>query len=191
MSNKWVLLILDIIIITLIGVSAIKGLNIKQDLRISSVKETVQLDEGYQIVLQDYSAAKLKYEDALQSQKSAKISFENAKEEFEQLKDINSYETLVELATNKEFNVEALWIKLGLIAENNNLIHVFNIKRSMGTQNYDIHVELNGSYSGIRNFIQDIMMDMDLMFKAEDVIIQSSDKTIKATFVIKNVNIVM
>ncbi|MBE5821863.1 MAG: hypothetical protein E7311_04665 [Clostridiales bacterium] len=192
MSNKWILLILDLIIITLIGVSAIKGLTIKEGMTISSVKETMKLGDSYQVVLNSYDAELKKYEETVEKQKTAIKNFEQSKQKFEQIKNINSYETLVELAKEREFNIEALWIKLGLIAENNELTHAFNIKKSSQTSNYDINVELIGTYSGIRNFIDDIMMDMDLMFKAEDIIIVTEGaNNLKATFVIKNINIVM
>lgn len=192
MSNKWILIILNLIIITLIGVSAIKGLKIKEDIRISSVKETLKLGDDYQIVLNNYDATKLKYDETLKKQETAIKNFEQTKQKFEQVKNVNSYETLIELATEREFNIEALWIKLGLIAKNNELTHVFNVKKSSQTQNYDINVELTGSYSGIRNFIDDIMMDMDLMFKSENITIETvSNSTLKATFTIKNINIVM
>ena len=192
MSNKWILLILNLIIVTLIGVSAIKGLKISEDITISSVKETMKLGDDYQLVLNDYDAEKVKYNEALKKQETAINEFEKTKQEFEQIKNVNSYETLVDLAAKREFTIETLWIKLGLIAKNNELTHVFNTQRSIETQNYDIKVELTGTYSGIRNFIDDIMMDMDLMFKAENIVIETTEKgTLICTFTIKNVNIVM
>lgn len=193
MSNKWILLLLNLIIITLIGVSAIKGLSIKEGVRVSSVKETMKLEDDYQIVLNSYDETLNKYNETLKQQEIAKKSFKQSEQEFDQIKNVNSYETLVELAAKREFNIEALWIKLGLIAEGNELTHSFNIKRANQTNNYEINVELVGTYSGIRNFIDDIMMDMDLMFKSENIVIQKeeSGSNLKATFTIKNVNIVM
>lgn len=191
MSNKLVLLLLNLIIVTLIGVSAIRGLAITENIKVNSVRQTKDLDVAYQEVLKNYDDTGMKFESAKKNQEKAKEQFEKAKQEFDQIKNINSYETLVELAAKREYNIEALWIKLGLIAENNELIHAFNVKQSEDTDNYSINVELTGSYSGIRNFIDDIMMDMDLMFKAEDVKIEGSGENLTATFVINNVNIIM
>ena len=191
MSNKLVLLLLNLIIVTLIGISAIKGLAITENIKVNSVKQTKDLDIAYQEVLNEYDAAETKYNNAKKSQETAKSQYEKAKQEFEQIKNINSYETLVELAAKREYNIEALWIKLGLIAENNDLTHVFNINKAEDTENYNINVEITGSYSGIRNFIDDIMMDMDLMFKSEDIKIEGMSENLTATFVIKNVNIIM
>ena len=211
MSNKLVLILLNLIIITLIGISAIKGLALTDNISINSVKETKDLDVEYQEVLNSYDEAELEFETAKKEQENAQKKFEQAKQEFDQIKNVNSYETLVELAAKREYNIEALWIKLGLIAENNELTHVFNITKSNTSNSYDINVELTGSYSGIRNFIDDIMMDMDLMFKAEDIVIRnpyaseatsdkdkadnretpSSNGILNASFKIRNINIIM
>lgn len=201
MSNRLILIILNLVIVTLLGISAIKGLTLSEDMKVASIKQTMNLDKEYQVKLNKYDETTGKFNDATKQQENAKKQFEQTKQRFEQVKNVNSYETLMELAAKREFNIEALWIKLGLIAENNELTHVFNTVRSSETQAYDINVELVGSYSGIRNFIDDIMMDMDLMFKAEDITIEgastssegesNSSAGLKATFVIKNVNIVM
>lgn len=191
MSNKWILIILNLIIITLIGVAAINGLKLTNDKEVLSVRQTMDLDVDYQVVMDNYNQTVNLHEKALQEQKTAIKAFENSEKKFEEVKNLNSYETLVELAAKREYNVESLWIKLGLIAESNDLVHAFHVARASNTQNYNINVELTGSYSGIRNFIEDIMMDMDLMFKAEDIVIEKTDKDLKATFIIKNVNVVM
>lgn len=211
MSTKSILVLLNLIIITLIGVSIFKGLSLTEDIKVLSVKETLQLSDNYQVVLDGYDNARKSYLDTLDRKKRAQNGFEETEQRFQQTKNINSYETLVELAARKEYNIEALWIKLGLIAESNELEHSFNIEQSGETNNYNINVKLSGSYSGIRNFIDDIRMDMDLMFKAENLEIisvgsvsqEEEDITegnkqqekeaslLAATFVIKNIDIIM
>ena len=169
-----------------------RGIHITDKIQILSYKQVRSEVENYQIHKQTYESAVDKdYNDALRNLDNAKVSYERAKKDYETVKDTNSVDDLLNLARDKEYKLEYLWVKLDLIARNNNLAAAFQLEPVSGNMN-NIKVTLDGEYLSVKNFIYDMRIDLDLQFKAENIeIVSSGSNKVKATFTIKNVNVAM
>lgn len=191
--NKLILVVFNLIIILLLIISIFKGIQITDNIRILSYKDMNQKKEDYAVVVDNYNKLlNNDYANSISKLEKEKKDFEVSKQKYEQIRSINSYDELVKLTENKEYNIEYLWVNLDLIAKQNNLQAKFDIQRSYKYENYDINVTLTGDYLSVKNYIYDIMINMDLQFRADNIIIVADgDQNVKATFTISNVNIVM
>ena len=191
--NKLILVVFNLIIILLLIISIFKGIQITDNIRILSYKDMNQKKEDYAVVVDNYNKLlNNDYANSISKLEKEKKDFEVSKQKYEQIRSINSYDELVKLTENKEYNIEYLWVNLDLIAKQNNLQAKFDIQRSYKYENYDINVTLIGDYLSVKNYIYDIMINMDLQFRADNIIIVADgDQNVKATFTISNVNIVM
>ncbi len=191
--NKLILVVFNLIIILLLIVSIFKGIQITDNFKILSYKDVNNVKVEYATLVNDYNSLLTNnYANSLSNLEKEKDAFKTSKQKYEQIRNVNSYDELVRLSENKEYNIEYLWVNLDLIAKTNNLKAKFDIKRSVEYENYDIDVTLTGDYLAVRNYIYDIMIDMDLQFRAENIIIVADgNEDVKATFTISNVNIVM
>ena len=191
--NKLILVDFNLIIILLLIISIFKGIQITDNIRILSYKDMNQKKEDYAVVVDNYNKLlNNDYANSISKLEKEKKDFEVSKQKYEQIRSINSYDELVKLTENKEYNIEYLWVNLDLIAKQNNLQAKFDIQRSYKYENYDINVTLIGDYLSVKNYIYDIMINMDLQFRADNIIIVADgDQNVKATFTISNVNIVM
>ncbi len=192
MNKNGLLVIFNLIVIVLMVVCPVWGLKISNDFKIYSYKELKQQKEAYQVVLNDYNKlVDTNYNSALSNLNKEKEAYEQAKQRFEQIKSVNSYDELVRLSIGRQYNLEFVWVKLDLLARNNNLGANFKLNKSTETTYYDIAVTLTGDYLSIKNYIYDILIDMDLQFKSEDITIVPQGDGLVATFVIKNIDIIM
>lgn len=168
-----------------------KGLTIG-NLEISSYKQMIATKENYDKKIDEYNnLVNNEYQAALQKLSTAKTTFETSKEAYEELKQYNSYEELLLLARDKQYPLEFLWIKLDLIAKNNDLNATFSLTNSAVGTAKDINITLAGDYLSVKNYIYDILIDLDLQFKAENIVIQPSGSDVMATFIVKDVNVIM
>ena len=191
--NKLILVVFNLIIILLLIISIFKGIQITDNVRILSYKDIEQIKADYAVVVDSYTnLLNNNYANSISNLESEKKNFEISRQKYEQIRSVNSYDELVKLTENKEYNIEYLWVNLDLIAKQNNLQAKFDIQKSHQNNNYDINVTLTGDYLSVKNYIYDIMINMDLQFRADNIIIVADgDKNVKATFTISNVNIVM
>lgn len=191
--NKLILVVFNLIIILLLIISIFKGIQITDNIRILSYKDMEQKKADYAVVVDSYNKLlTTNYANAVSELEKEKKNFEISKQKYEQIRSVNSYDELVKLTENKEYNIEYLWVNLDLIAKQNNLQAKFDIQKSYEYENYDINVTLTGDYLSVKNYIYDIMINMDLQFRADNIIIVADGaENVKATFTISNVNIVM
>lgn len=170
---------------------AFKGLQIGE-FKILSYNQLIEEKENYEQKVTEYNyLVDEKYKAALNRLESAKTTFESNKSTYEELKQYNSYDDLLQLAKDKQYPLEFLWIKLDLIARNNNLASNFVLANSATKESKNINVTLAGEYLAVKHYIYDMLIDLDLHFKAENIEITPSGNGVIATFVIKDVKVVM
>lgn len=186
--------VLGYLIVVVLGaiayICAFKGVNVF-GFEILSYKDIVDVHHNYQEDVLEYNdLVENKYQTALNRLESAKTSFEINKSAYEELKDYNSYEELLELTRDKQYPLEFLWIKLDMIAKNNNLDSKFVITDSQtGAKN--INITLTGDYLAVKNYIYDILIDLELQFRAENITILPSGQSVVASFTVSDVKIIM
>ena len=128
--NKLILVVFNLIIILLLIISIFKGIQITDNIRIYSYKDMNQQKLDYALLVDEYNNLLTNdYSNAIASLESEKRNFETSRQKYEQIRSANSYEDLVRLTENKEYNIEYLWVNLDLIAKNNNLNELTFIKK--------------------------------------------------------------
>lgn len=186
--------VLGYLIVLILAICAyfcvVKGVKIL-DFEILSYKDIMKVHSEYQEDVLTYNdMVENKYQTALNKLDNAKTSFEINKNAYEELKEYNSYEELLELTRDKQYPLEFLWIKLDLIAKNNNLNSKFVITDSQtGAKN--INITLTGDYLAVKNYIYDILIDLELQFRAENITILPSGQNVVASFTVKDVKVIM
>ncbi len=133
----------------------------------------------------------VEFENKITELEKSKTEFDTAKASYLDTKDLNSYEDLIQLTRDKQYPIEFLWIKLELIARNNGLAYSFNIVDSDNPDLKDIKVILQGDYLAIKNFIYDMLIDLELQFQADNLKIAPVGTEVNATFNITGLDIVM
>lgn len=133
----------------------------------------------------------VEFENKITALEKSKTEFETVKASYLDTKNLNSYEDLIQLTRDKQYPIEFLWIKLELIARNNGLAYNFNIVDSNNSDLKDIKVILQGDYLAIKNFIYDMLIDLELQFQADNLKIVPVGTEVNATFNITGLDIVM
>lgn len=192
MIKNIISVIVIIALCAFIGIGAFNGINITDDFNIISYKQLQQTVKDYEQKLVDYDKlVNVDYQNKLGDLSTAQKGFDEAKKSYEELKNYNSYEELLELTRDKQYPIEFLWIKLELIARNNNLGYNFKVVDNKNEGNKNIEVTLQGEYLGVKNYIYDMLIDLELQFKAEELKIVPNGTQVLATFNIKSINVVM
>lgn len=159
---------------------------------ILSFKQMIETKNSYDEKISSYDVLlNDTYQSSLSKLEVAKSNFERNKASYEELKEYSSYEELLELTRDRQYPIEFLWIKLDLIARNNNLDSKYTLANSSTGESKDLQIELVGSYLSVKNYIYDMLIDLDLQFRAENITIIPSGNSVKATFTVKDLKVVM
>ncbi len=110
----------------------------------------------------------------------------------------NKYEDLIGVAEKvdgkiyetKQYDIGYIWRILGNYATKRNVNLGIDVQKSnVGASNYNINFSVSGKYVNISQFITDIENDSDLYFRIYNFSMSGSGEIIKATFLVKNINI--
>lgn len=180
-----------LVLLSLAYIFVFRGVNIS-GYEVLSLDSLVAKQQEHDKKIQDYDKAlQQDYYLKLRNLKSAQEKFETNKQAYEELKSYNSYEDLLELTRDKSYQLELIWIKLDIIARNNNLAAQYNLVNGPTRESKNIDIVLQGDYLAVKNFIHEILIDLDLQFKAENIVITQSGDAVQATFTISDVKVVM
>ncbi len=191
MIKKILAYICIIVLLVLAYLCIFKGTSVA-NFQILSYKEMIAEQKEYESKITNYdNLVNNTYQTSLKSLETAKTSFERNKSSYEELKAYSSYEELLELTRDKQYPIEFLWIKLDLVARNNNLDAKYNLYNSSTGASKNLEIKLTGDYLAIKNYIYDILIDLDLQFKAQNITIVPNGDMVEATFTVKDIKVVM
>lgn len=111
------------------------------------------------------------------------------KEKYEQISGFEADDK--QLLETEKYDIGYLWTTLGEYATKNNVNLAMDVKRSTGTDLYNLYFTVQGEYVEISDFITKIENDSNLSFRIYNfkLVPGSSNVKLKATFTVKDVNI--
>ena len=142
--------------------------------------------ESYQAIMEQNSeletlineASKQKnsnYESAITSLKNSYKKLVSERESYEELVNLGVDRNGIPLSKIQEYEIEKIWITLGTYAEKEGVDLKLDITvNNSVSKTYDLNFTLNGTYSGIVEFIRLVQGDNTLVFKIENFKMTSS-----------------
>lgn len=183
MKSKIVMIIMVLSII-LVACLAIFGLKIG-NFKILSVSQMIDLnneinskiDKATKLASEDYPATVSKLETTTDTLKVQKEKYEQIAG-FADEDDKSAYET-------EKYDIGYLWTTLGKLATKCKIGLTMDVKKSSGTEMYDLNFAVTGEYTDISTFITKLENSSNLSFRIYDFQMVSG----KATFTVKDVRI--
>ena len=129
-----------------------------------------------------------KLDAAAESVRLEQKNYEAKKNEYDTLALTASKEDIAEANKIERYLLDYLWIRVGNYANDN----AVKFKMTPDDVNATLSFDITGSYVSVINFIYDIQNDSELNFKVDGIVVEggSSDQTVKANFVVKEVNVI-
>lgn len=112
-------------------------------------------------------------------------NYESKKQAYDMLALTASRAEIAEANKEEKYLLDYLWIKIGGFAADNDVKFKMTPNETDSTLTFDI----TGSYISVINFIYDLQNDYELDFAINSIIIQGG-QTVKANFVVQNVDVV-
>lgn len=188
MREKVIMLVVLICVI-LVALLAIFGLKIG-NFQILSVSQLIAKNEQVNNEIDEVTRITSdEYPKAIQELEATGETLKIQKEKYEQLSGFTSEEEQV--YETEKYDIGYLWTVVGNYATKNNTSLVMDIKKTTGTDLYDLYFTVQGTYVHISQFITAIENDSDLSFRVYNFkLVPGSDNVnLKATFTVKDVNI--
>lgn len=188
MKNKLIFIILVISFVLVICLASF-GLKVG-NFEIPSISKLITKNENIntnietvtRLTSSDYPNSVTKLETTIDSLKIQKEKYEQISGFSEDDKQV--YET-------EKYDIGYLWTTLGEYATKNNINLAMDVKRSTGTDLYNLYFTVQGEYVEISDFVTKIENDSNLSFRIYNfkLVPGSSNVKLKATFTVKDVNI--
>lgn len=192
--KKLLLITINVLVLALIGVSAVNGLKIGK-LNILGITEIqTKNDELDTKIKEATKLASTDYQKKIDDLNETVKKLENEKKNYEEMVSIST-DSQVEAANQSyENTIEFLLIRIENHAKSEGIEMEMEITRSSsGAENvYNLNFTVVGEYAQIEEFITDIEDDSKLGYKIEEFkMVASSENgsTVKATFVCKDIKI--
>lgn len=114
------------------------------------------------------------------------------KEKYDEISGL-SLEDNAKIYETEKYDIGYLWTSIGQYATKNKLNLAMDVKRSIGTDLYDLYFTVEGEYVNISSFVTKLENDSYLSFRIYNFKITpgegDNEVTLKAAFVVKDVNI--
>jgi len=191
--RKFLVIVLTVLILVLTFFFIRDGLEIG-NLRVLGVYE-IQALSGVldQKISEATDLTQTKYKAEEDNLNSALKEVANQRERYETVLAQSSSEDIAEALTKEKYEVEKLWISIGNYADEHKVQVNMQITNSSSgiAEVKDLNFTINGSYTGITEFIYDLEDDAELEFKIENfnMVPDKAKSNIKATFTVKDVNV--
>lgn len=189
MKNKLIFIILIISIVIVICL-AIFGLEIGK-LEIPSVFKMITKNDNINIAIEEASKlTSVDYPKAVSELENTTDSLKIQKEKYEQIAGFTSDDENGSYETER-YDITYLWTILGNYATKNKVNLGIDVKKSTGTNLYDLYFTIQGEYVDISDFITKIENNSNLAFRIYNFSIMpgASNINLRATFTVKDVNI--
>ncbi len=189
MKNKliFVILIISIVLVICLTVFGFKIGSFEIPSLSKMIAKNNDINSGIEQVSKLTSAD---YPQAINKLETTIDSLNVQKEKYEQIAGFTS-EGDTSLYETERYDISYLWTVLGEYASKNKINLAIDVKKSTGTDLYDLYFTIQGEYVDISDFITKIENDSDLSFRIYNfnIVPGSSNINLKATFTVKDVNI--
>lgn len=189
MKNKIIFFILILSVILIVCLSLF-GLKIG-GLQIFSISDLVNHNKNAESKIEELTTLSSSgYTEATSNLDQTINTFKIQKEKYEQLAGFESddEENLLE---TQNYDISYLWTTIGKYATKNNIGLKIDVKKAAGTDLYNLDFTIQGVYTSVSKFVSQIENDSDLNFRIYNFKLTKgkSDKELKGTFTVKDVNI--
>ena len=186
MKNKVVLIVLTVAIVLLLFFT-IFGFKIGK-IEVLSISKIV--NKNKEINSQIDSASQLTsvtYPQTVSTLETTINNLKTQKEKYEEIADLgDGNEGLLE---TEKYDITYLWTTLGKLAPKYNIKMSIDVKKTSGTELYDLSFNIQGEYVKISSFIKKIEDDSNLKFRIDNFKLSGSGEELTATFTVKNIRI--
>ena len=188
-----ILIIIVIILVAAFGyASLVKGVQIG-GMHISSI---MQIDEGskeLEAKIQELnSLIDVEYPKKVKELEDASKQMQVAEDKYLNETNLSTDEELQSALQIESYDIERLWAKVGIHANNEgvNLKLVLNASASGSNETKDLAFTVDGTYIGITNFVYDIEDDEELNFRIYNFkMLPYQNEILRATFTVKDIRI--
>ena len=188
-----ILIIIVIILVAAFGyASLVKGVQIG-GMHISSI---MQIDEGskeLEAKIQELnSLIDVEYPKKVKELEDASKQMQVAEDKYLNETNLSTDEELQSALQIENYDIERLWAKVGIHANNEgvNLKLVLNASASGSNETKDLAFTVDGTYIGITNFVYDIEDDEELNFRIYNFkMLPYQNEILRATFTVKDIRI--
>lgn len=192
--RKLLLVLLLIALIVAGGTIVINGIDTEK-FSINSYQKIVEANDQLDSLIKEANTQKdTNYKTAKNSLDSAYKKLVSERASYEELLNLGVDRNGIPLSKIQEYDIEKIWISLGTYADKEGVDLKIDITvNNSVTKTYDLNFTLNGTYSGIEDFIRDVQGDNTLVFKIENFKMISagtgSQDVLTATFVCKDIKL--
>lgn len=189
MKNKIIIITLIISVILVMGL-AIFGIKIG-NFEIPSISKIIAKNNQINSNIEEATRlTSLEYPQKISDLETTINNFNVQKEKYEQLSGFSNEENKGLYETEK-YDIGYLWTTLGNYANKNKIKLAIDVKKASATNLYDLYFTVQGEYVDISSFVTKIENDSELSFRIYNFKITpgNSNVNLKATFVVKDVNI--
>ena len=168
--KKIILLVIIVLLMTILGISMFKGINIGK-YRVSSVEDIKTADTKLDNEIQNVELLnRVNYAEKKNTLSSAFNEFETKKNEYYDLVNSKTIKEIEDATRQEKYDIEFLWTRIGFYAQANNLwlkAVITNPSNGLDGQ-YDIKLTVRGGFTDIEAFIRGIEKDVNLGFRIEE-----------------------
>lgn len=189
MKNKVIIIILFVSIILVLFL-AIFGLKIGH-FEIPSISKIINKNNDVNSKIDKATElTSINYPQEITNLENTVNSLKVQKEKYEQISGFDS-ENNSKIYETEKYDIGYLWTTLGHYANKNKIKIAIDVKKGTGTNLYDLYFTIQGEYVNISSFITTIENDSELLFRIYNfkLVPGAGDVQLKATFVVKDVNI--
>ena len=168
--KKIILLVIIVLLMTILGISMFKGINIGK-YRVSSVEDIKTADTKLDNEIQNVELLnRVNYAEKKNTLSSAFNEFETKKNEYYDLVNSKTIKEIEDATRQEKYDIEFLWTRIGFYTQANNLwLKAILTNPSNGIEGqYDIKIAIRGEYAGVEQFIRGIEKDVNLGFRIEE-----------------------
>ena len=188
-----ILLIVAIVLVAAFGyASLVKGVQIGK-IEISSIMQIDENSKDLESKIQEAnSLIDVEYPKKRQELEQASKQMQAAEDKYLNETNLSTDEELQTALQIENFDIERLWAKVGIHANNEgvNLKLVLNASSSGSSETKDLAFTVDGTYIGITNFIYAIEDDEELNFRIYNFkMLPHQNDILRATFTVKDIRI--
>lgn len=188
-----ILLIVAIVLVAAFGyASLVKGVQIGK-IEISSIMQIDENSKDLESKIQEAnSLIDVEYPKKRQELEQASKQMQAAEDKYLNETNLSTDEELQTALQIENFDIERLWAKVGIHANNEgvNLKLVLNASSSGSNETKDLAFTVDGTYIGITNFIYAIEDDEELNFRIYNFkMLPHENDILRSTFTVKDIRI--
>ena len=186
MKNKVVLIVLTVAIVLLL-LFTIFGFKIGK-IEVLSISKIVNKNKEINSQIDSVSQlTSVTYPQSISTLETTINNLKTQKEKYEEIADLEDGEEGI-LETEK-YDITYLWTTLGKLAPKYNIKMSIDVKKTSGTELYDLSFNIQGEYVKISSFIKKIEDDSSLKVRIDNFKLSGSGEELTATFTVKNIRI--